>query len=160
MPKKSQALATRARVNIIPPKALKQADVDDRSIPTLHRALLVVPEARAVIEALLSINGRPLADRVLVLPLPNDQRYGSVMIPENSQEEQTCGLVVGVGRGRYENGALVPPDVFEGNYVAFARFAGRKVMVGNIELREVMPEDIFFAAGPNPDGSAPTRSEN
>ena len=144
----SQALAKRNDFDIIPSKKLTQHDVSDASLPTLHRAtVLRTPQALAVSKALASINGRPLGDRLLILPLPSDDHFGRIIIPENAKEDQTCGIVVSVGKGRYENGVLIPPEVLPGNYVVFSKYAARKVRVADIEVYQVAEADIAFAAG-------------
>ena len=146
---KAQALARTVRSTSLKPREpLTQKDIDDASIPTLHRAMVLrTPRALSVSRALARINGRPLGDRLLVLPLPRDQRFGSVIIPDNAQEDQTCGIVVSVGEGRYENGVLVPPSVVPGNYVIFSKYSSRTIDVADIELMQISEQDVLFVAG-------------
>lgn len=140
-----------------PAEPLTEADIDDASIPTLHRAMVLrTPRALEVARALHQINGRPLGDRLLILPLPRNERFGSIIIPDNAQEDQTCGIVVAVGKGRYENGTLVPPEIAPGSYVVFSKYSSRSVDVGGIELMQISEQDVVFVAGT--DGPEPSRT--
>jgi chaperonin GroES len=139
-----------ARTNghgLVPQRELTPEQLSDASISTFERAIaLRVPQAELVNQALASIDGRPLADRVLVLPLPKDDHFGSILIPDNAQEEHICGIVVSVGRGRYEHGTLVPMEVKPGNYVSFSKYSARKVQVATVELFQITEPDITFVA--------------
>lgn len=127
---------------------LSEADITNAQLPPIDRAMVLrTPQAEKVALHLAEIAGRPLADRILVLPLPPDERYGSILFADSAKEDQCCGIVVAVGRGRFENGTLVPPEVRAGNYVSFSRYAARKVDVGGIEVFQVSECDISFAAG-------------
>ena len=129
-------------------KPLSPEDVTDASISTLERAtILRVPAALEVAHFLKNINGRPLGECVLVLPLPRNDRYGYIIIPEDAQEDQACGIVVGVGKGRYENGVLIPPDVSVGNYVAFSKYSAKSIDLAGVQVFQIAEGDITFAAG-------------
>jgi len=129
-------------------RKLKPVDVSDAKLNTIERAtILAYPHAAKVSEWLVENNGRPLGNRVLVLPLPKDDHYGRIAIPTNAQDNQCVGIVVRVGRGTYENGVLVPPDVRVGNYVVFRKYAHSLVKLGDIEVYHVSASDITFAMG-------------
>lgn len=150
MSESEKSLATIPESRLAPMRELKQEDLVDRSIPTFHRAMVLrSPEAEKVALALAEISGRPMSDRILVLPLPADERVGTIIIPETSREEQCCGIVVSVGRGHYENGLLVAPEVEPGNFVVFSKYSGRELFVGDIKLVQIVEGDITFAAGKN-----------
>jgi chaperonin GroES len=143
---KAQALVK--GVSLLPAKRLTPKDVNDGSIPTLHRALVLrIPQAMEVSQALAQINGRPYGDKILVLPLPRDQRFGSIIIPDNAQEDQMCGIVVSVGKGHYENGVLIPCEAMRGDYVQFSKYSSRSFKVGDIELMQLSEQDVVFGAG-------------
>ena len=135
-------------VSLVPATPLKPEDISDASIPELHRAqALRVPEAAHVAQVLQSIGGNPLGNRDLVLPLPQNDRYGSIIIPENAREDNVHGIVVAVGRGIYQNGILIPCELKPGNYVTFSKYAARKVKVDQVELFQIVESDVSFAAG-------------
>lgn len=143
-----QALEKRMESTLQPGRTFTREDVVDGSLNTLDRArILVSPQAVEVVKILDEIQGRPLGDKVFVLPVPQDERFGSIIIPENTRDDQHCGIVVAVGRGRYENGVLIPPEVHVGNYVAFSKYAGREVKIGNKTVLQISECDIAFAVG-------------
>ena len=41
---------------------------------------------------------KPLADRVLVLPAPAEEKVGGIIIPDTAKEKPQRGKVVAVGR--------------------------------------------------------------
>jgi len=147
--KKSTALVPIGRrESLIQRRNLSPEEITDAAVSTLDRALaLRTPDALQVARMLAEINGRPISDRLLILPLPKDDHYGSIIIPEDSRQEQTCGVVVAVGPGRYENGVLVPCEVGLGNFVVFSKYAAREVKLGRITVLQIAEGDVTFAAG-------------
>ena len=45
------------------------------------------------------MNIKPLADRVLVLPAPAEEKVGGIIIPDTAKEKPQRGKVVAVGQG-------------------------------------------------------------
>ena len=43
---------------------------------------------------------KPLADRVLVLPAPAEEKVGGIIIPDTAKEKPQRGKVVAVGEGK------------------------------------------------------------
>jgi chaperonin GroES len=134
---------------VLPPaRTLTEQDLGNSQLSTMERAMILrSPMASEVCRELKAINGRPLGDKIFVLPLPPDERHGSIIIPENTRDEQHCGIVVAVGRGHYENGVLIAPEVGPGNYVVYSKYAGRTVQVGNVSVQQISECDITFAVG-------------
>lgn len=142
------ALAKVKTVALVPKRRLKSEDISDASIPALHRAqALRIPEAQHVAQVLRAMGGKPLGNRILVLPLPADDRYGSIYYPENAREDNVHGIVVAVGRGLYQNGKRIPCELKPGNYVTFSKYAARKVKIDQVELFQMVESDVTFAAG-------------
>jgi hypothetical protein len=64
-------------------RKLKAEDVSNAKLSTIDRAtILAYPHAVQVSQWLAENNGRPLANRVLMLPLPKDDHYGKIIIPD------------------------------------------------------------------------------
>lgn len=121
-------------------RKLKSADVSNAKLSTIERAtLLAYPQAAEVSGWLAENKGRPLGNRVLILPLPKDDHYGKIVIPNGAQDNQCVGIVVGVGK------EVV--DVRVGNYVQFRRYSHSGVKLGGIEVYQVSISDITFALG-------------
>lgn len=75
----------------------------------------------------MEIQLRPLADRVVVKPLPREEMTkGGVYLPDTATKEKPQeGTVVAVGKGRLlDNGERVPIDLQVGDRILFAKYAG------------------------------------
>ncbi len=72
---------------------------------------------------------KPLADHVVVEPVIKEEKteFGIYLPDTASKEKPVQGLVVAVGRGKYENGVLVQPEVKVGDEVIFAKYCGAEV---------------------------------
>ena len=93
----------------------------------------------------MAVSLRPLADRVVVEPLEEEQKTPTgVYLPDTAQERPSRGLVLAVGPGRLgEDGKRVPLEVKEGDKVLFAKYAGTEVKVGDKELLVLKESDIL-----------------
>jgi len=69
---------------------------------------------------------RPLGDRVVVKPVPRDEKTASgIILPDTAQEKPQEGEVVSVGPGRIlDDGKREPIDVKVGDRVLHAKYAG------------------------------------
>jgi chaperonin GroES len=91
---------------------------------------------------------RPLADRVVVEPLEQEERTASgIILPETAKEKPQEGKVLAVGPGRYEDGSSkrVPMDVKVGDRVLYAKYSGTEVKVGGDKKLLVMKESDILA---------------
>ncbi len=87
---------------------------------------------------------RPLGDRVLIEVKDEEmEKKGSLYIPDTAKEKPQEGKVVAVGKGRYEDGKLVPLDVKEGDTVLYGKYAGTEVKHGDSEYLIVRESDIL-----------------
>lgn len=92
----------------------------------------------------LSMNIRPLHDRVMVRRLEEERKSaGGIVIPDTAKEKPIQGEIVAVGKGKIlENGDVRPLDVKVGDKVLFGKYAGTEVKVGNEELLVMREEDV------------------
>lgn len=91
---------------------------------------------------------RPLGDRVVVRPLTAEEAgttsASGIIIPDTvSKEKPEQGVVVAVGAGRFEHGALVPMHVKEGDRVIFSKYGYDEVKVGGVEYYIVSESSIL-----------------
>jgi chaperonin GroES len=95
---------------------------------------------------LISMNIRPLEDRVLVKPLEQGEtKKGGIIIPDSAKEKPEEGKVVAVGPGKVlENGQKKPVDVKKGDKILFSKYAGNEITV-NDEKHLIMKEDEILA---------------
>ncbi len=89
----------------------------------------------------MSVNVKPLADRVLVEPAAAEEKTaGGIIIPDTAKEKPQKGIIVAVGNGKPDE----PMTVKEGDTVLYGKFAGTEI---NIEGRDylIMRESDLFA---------------
>ena len=77
----------------------------------------------------MSLNLKPLADRMVVEPTEQDEVTASgIYVPETAKEKPQEGKVVAVGPGRRDDdGERIPMDVAEGDRVLYAKYGGTEV---------------------------------
>ena len=94
----------------------------------------------------MSLNLRPLADRVVVRPLEREEVTKSgIVLPDTAKEKPQEGVVEAVGNGRLnENtGKREPVDVAVGDTVIYSKYAGNEVKVDEQEYLILSEKDIL-----------------
>ena len=87
---------------------------------------------------------RPLGDRVLIEVVEEElQKQGLLYIPDTAKEKPQQGKIVAVGKGRYEDGKLVPLDVKEGDVVLYGKYAGTEIKHSGKDYLIVRESDIL-----------------
>lgn len=91
------------------------------------------------------MNLKPLADRVVVEPIEEDEKTASgIILPDTAKEKPQHGKVVAVGSGRIaQNGERVPMSVSEGDRILFAKYAGTEVKLDGKEYLIMSENDIL-----------------
>lgn len=87
---------------------------------------------------------QPLGDRVVVLPLEDEETTpGGIIIPDAAREKSLRGEVVAVGPGRLDKkGKRIAPAVKKGDRVVYDRWAGDRVEIGGREFLILREEEI------------------
>ena len=89
---------------------------------------------------------RPLADRLIVEPLEQEERTPTgLFIPETAKEKPQQGRVLAVGPGAYMEGKSkrVPLDVKKGDTILFAKYAGNEVKLYGKELKILKESEVL-----------------
>jgi chaperonin GroES len=88
---------------------------------------------------------RPLHDRVLVKRLEEqDERHGSIIIPDTAKEKPQEGKVIAVGTGKVtDEGKKLPLAVKEGDRILFGKYSGSEVKIDGTEYLILREEDIL-----------------
>ncbi len=90
------------------------------------------------------VNIKPLGDRVVVKPLPAEEKTASgLFIPDTAKEKPQRGTVVAVGPGRVENGTKIEMSVKEGDTVLYGKYAGTEIRLGDEEYLIMRESDIL-----------------
>ncbi len=94
---------------------------------------------------IVSVNIKPLEDRLVVKPLEAEQTTASgLVIPDTAKEKPQEGEVVAVGPGRFDdNGNRVPLDVSVGDKVIYSKYGGTEVKYNNEDLLVLSARDVL-----------------
>lgn len=88
---------------------------------------------------------RPLGDRVVVKPLPLEERTkGGIVLPDTVKEKPQKGEVVAVGSGRLlDNGQRVAIDLRPGDQVLYSKYAGNEVKIDDVDYLILRETDVL-----------------
>ncbi|MGI8927244.1 MAG: co-chaperone GroES [Tepidiformaceae bacterium] len=87
----------------------------------------------------------PLADRIVIIPLKQEEMTASgLVIPDTVKEKPQQGEVVAVGPGRLDdNGKRVPMDLRSGDRILYAKYTGTEIKLDNEEYIVLNEKDIL-----------------
>lgn len=87
---------------------------------------------------------RPLHDRVLIKRLNEEEKTrGGIIIPDSAKEKPQEGKVVAVGKGRQDDGKVIPLDVKVGDKILFSKYTGNEVKIEGEEHLILKEEEIL-----------------
>ncbi|MEQ8750475.1 MAG: co-chaperone GroES, partial [Amphiplicatus sp.] len=87
---------------------------------------------------------RPLHDRVLVRRIEENEKVGSIIIPDTAKEKPQRGEVIAVGAGaRNEDGKVVALDVKKGDKILFGKWSGSEVKIDGEDLLIMKESDVL-----------------
>ncbi|MEL6536244.1 MAG: co-chaperone GroES [Bacteroidota bacterium] len=88
----------------------------------------------------MSVNIKPLADRVLVEPAAAEEKTASgIIIPDTAKEKPQRGSVVAVGEGKKDE----PMTVKVGDSVLYGKYSGTEITVEGKDYLIMRESDIF-----------------
>jgi chaperonin GroES len=92
---------------------------------------------------------RPLHDRVLVKRLEEqDEKHGSILIPDTAKEKPQEGQVIAVGTGKVTaEGKSIPLAVKAGDRILFGKYSGSEVKLDGEEYLIMREEDVLGILG-------------
>lgn len=88
---------------------------------------------------------QPLADRVLVEPLKEDEvTKGGIIIPDTAKEKPQQGTIIAIGTGKLDdNGKKIPFNVKKGDKVLMPKYGGTEVKLGDKTYQIVREDDLL-----------------
>jgi chaperonin GroES len=98
----------------------------------------------------VSVNIKPLEDRILVKTLDAEQTTASgLVIPDTAKEKPQEGEVIAVGPGRFnEDGdERIPLDISVGDKVIYSKYGGTEVKYGGEEFLILSARDVLAVIG-------------
>lgn len=88
----------------------------------------------------MSIQFKPLADRVLVEPAPAEQKTASgIIIPDTAKEKPLRGTVVAAGSGKTNE----PMSVKVGDSILYGQYAGTEIKIDGQTYLIMRESDIY-----------------
>ena len=88
----------------------------------------------------MSVQVKPLSDRVLVEPLAAETTTASgIIIPDTAKEKPVKGKVIAVGPGKIDE----PMTVKEGDTVLYGKYAVTELAIAGKEYLIMRESDIF-----------------
>ena len=86
------------------------------------------------------MNIKPLADRVLILPAPAEEKtIGGIIIPDTAKEKPLKGEVVAVGNGTKDEEMVLK----EGDVVLYGKYAGTEIDIDGEKLLIMRQSDVL-----------------
>ena len=88
----------------------------------------------------------PLHDRVLIEPLPVEEKTaGGILIPDTAKEKPQRGKVIAVGKGRWDEDGerRIPLDVKPGDIVLYGKYAGTEIKIDENDYLIMRESDIY-----------------
>ncbi|HIZ26321.1 co-chaperone GroES [Barnesiella viscericola] len=83
---------------------------------------------------------KPLADRVLVLPAPAEEKtIGGIIIPDSAKEKPLKGKVIAIGNGTKDEEMVVKP----GDTVLYGKYAGTEIELDGEKYLIMRQSDIL-----------------
>ena len=92
------------------------------------------------------LNLRPLADRVIVEPLEQEEKTASgLLLPETAKEKPQEGMIVAIGPGRWDEDGKkrVEMEVALGDKVVFAKYSGSEIKIADKKYLILGEKDIL-----------------
>ena len=94
----------------------------------------------------MSVNIKPLEDRIVVKPLDAEQTTASgLVIPDTAKEKPQEGEVIAVGPGRFddEGEKRIPLEVSVGDTVLYSKYGGTEVKYSGDEYLILSARDVL-----------------
>ena len=85
------------------------------------------------------MNILPLADRVLVLPAPAEEKVGGIIIPDTAKEKPLNGKIVAVGEGTKDEKMILK----EGDNVLYGKYSGTEIELNGEKYLMMRQSDVL-----------------
>lgn len=90
------------------------------------------------------MNIKPLADRVLILPAPAEEKtIGGIIIPDTAKEKPLQGKVVAVGNGTKDDAMILK----EGDKVLYGKYSGTELEFEGEKYLIMRQSDVLAVIG-------------
>lgn len=93
----------------------------------------------------MSVNIRPLNDRVLIHPMEEKETIkGGIIIPDTAKEKPQEGTIKATGPGKIlDDGTTKAMAVKNGDKVIYSKYAGTEIKLDGVEYLLMREDDIL-----------------
>ena len=85
------------------------------------------------------MNIKPLADRVLVVPAPAEEKVGGIIIPDTAKEKPLRGKVIATGKGTKDEEMILK----EGDEVLYGKYSGTELELDGTKYLMMRQSDVL-----------------
>lgn len=90
------------------------------------------------------MNIKPLADRVLILPAPAEEKtIGGIIIPDTAKEKPLKGEVIAAGNGTKDEEMVLKA----GDHVLYGKYAGTEIELDGTKYLIMRQSDVLAVVG-------------
>ena len=90
------------------------------------------------------MNIKPLADRVLILPAPAEEKtIGGIIIPDTAKEKPLKGEVIAAGNGTKDEEMVLKA----GDHVLYGKYAGTEIELDGTKYQIMRQSDVLAVLG-------------
>ena len=89
------------------------------------------------------MNIKPVADRVLVLPAPAEEKLGGIIIPDTAKEKPLQGKVIAAGTGTKDEEMVLKA----GDVVLYGKYSGTEVEFEGEKYLIMRQSDVLAIIG-------------
>lgn len=89
------------------------------------------------------MNIKPLADRVLVLPAPAEEKVGGIIIPDTAKEKPQRGRIIAVGQGTKDETMVLK----ENDIILYGKYAGTELEYEGEKYLIMRQSDVLAVLG-------------
>ena len=89
------------------------------------------------------MNIQPLADRVLVLPAPAEEKVGGIIIPDTAKEKPQRGRIIAVGQGSKDETMVLK----ENDIILYGKYAGTELEYEGEKYLIMRQSDVLAVFG-------------
>ena len=87
---------------------------------------------------------KPIGDRVVIELMEQEQeKVGSIYVPDTAKEKPQQGKVIAVGTGRRDGKDIIPMTVKVGDVVLFSKYGGMEVKQDGKDVLIISESDIL-----------------
>jgi len=87
---------------------------------------------------------QPLDDRVLVEPIEEEEKVGSLVIPDTAKEKPMMGIIKAIGNDAKEEGKMPLKDLVKvGDKVLFGRYSGQEIKIEGKKMLVISRSELL-----------------